>query len=588
MKLALVCTGEKVHRRERALTDHKFSESSYYLRSEMAKPSHRKTKGPKESGPSSPLVIHQKAYRAPDRKNPFLFSPIYDLLQVFGRAQDQWAARYIIILGVLLLKAAVGLGPFSGKGEKPINGDFEAQRHWMEITTHLPIREWYYFDLPYWGLDYPPLTAYHLWIFGKVGSFINSTWFQLNKSRGMETPQLKTFMRFTSLASELVIYIPAVMQLTSLLGGRKENLGRIHQLIVITLILCQPALVLIDNGHFQYNSVMLGLFLFSVIELIKGNLVLASIWFMSSIFFKQMALYYSPFIFFFILSKLFTPKKTTFETALSFKVAKLLLVGITVTLTTAVIFVPFIVASNNAKEAYGLAAQVLVRMFPFGRGLFEDKVANFWCTTNVLVKYASRFAPQELKLLSFALTLLSILPPCLMCFWKSVTRAITPPELIIYGFSATAWGFFLFLFQVHEKTVLVPLIPSTFLLLTSNPDIISIIQWISNVSTFSLYPLLKKDGLHLQYLVTFLLINWLISGLKFKIKNNLLWPGSQSLVFKGVVVLSYVAIAVIHLLDLFVEAPQHLPDLWVLANTSASFGCFAWFYLWLLYRIYQS
>lgn len=26
----------------------------------------------------------------------------------------------------------------------------------------------YFYDLPYWGLDYPPLTAYHSWICGKM------------------------------------------------------------------------------------------------------------------------------------------------------------------------------------------------------------------------------------------------------------------------------------------------------------------------------------------------------------------------------------------------------------------------------------
>lgn len=50
----------------------------------------------------------------------------------------------------------------------PMHGDFEAQRHWMEITTHLPVSSWYFYDLPYWGLDYPPLTAYHSWMAGKM------------------------------------------------------------------------------------------------------------------------------------------------------------------------------------------------------------------------------------------------------------------------------------------------------------------------------------------------------------------------------------------------------------------------------------
>jgi alpha-1,3-glucosyltransferase len=49
-----------------------------------------------------------------------------------------------------------------------MHGDFEAQRHWMEITTHLPMSTWYFYDLQWWGLDYPPLTAYHSWILGKM------------------------------------------------------------------------------------------------------------------------------------------------------------------------------------------------------------------------------------------------------------------------------------------------------------------------------------------------------------------------------------------------------------------------------------
>jgi alpha-1,3-glucosyltransferase len=51
-------------------------------------------------------------------------------------------------------------------------GDYEAQRHWMEITFNLNVRDWYQNttenDLNYWGLDYPPLTAYHSYLMGYV------------------------------------------------------------------------------------------------------------------------------------------------------------------------------------------------------------------------------------------------------------------------------------------------------------------------------------------------------------------------------------------------------------------------------------
>lgn len=59
----------------------------------------------------------------------------------------------------------------SGFGLPPMYGDFEAQRHWMELTSHLPMAKWYIYDLQYWGLDYPPLTAYHSWLLGKMSVY---------------------------------------------------------------------------------------------------------------------------------------------------------------------------------------------------------------------------------------------------------------------------------------------------------------------------------------------------------------------------------------------------------------------------------
>lgn len=36
---------------------------------------------------------------------------------------------------------------------------------------------------------------------------------------------------------------------------------------------------------------------------------------------------------------------------------------------------------------------VLCRIFPFGRGLFEDKVANFWCIADFVIKIRHRVDP---------------------------------------------------------------------------------------------------------------------------------------------------------------------------------------------------
>lgn len=77
-----------------------------------------------------------------------------------------WMTIPLILMVVGLFRWTVSLWGYSGFQSPPMHGDFEAQRHWMEITKHLPVSQWYFYDLQWWGLDYPPLTAYHSWVLG--------------------------------------------------------------------------------------------------------------------------------------------------------------------------------------------------------------------------------------------------------------------------------------------------------------------------------------------------------------------------------------------------------------------------------------
>lgn len=47
-------------------------------------------------------------------------------------------------------------------------GDYEAQRHFMEVAYNLDVNQWYFYDLEYWGLDYPPLTGWHSRLMGAM------------------------------------------------------------------------------------------------------------------------------------------------------------------------------------------------------------------------------------------------------------------------------------------------------------------------------------------------------------------------------------------------------------------------------------
>lgn len=80
--------------------------------------------------------------------------------------------------------------------------------------------------------------------------------FALDSSRGADNPDLAVFMRSSVLFFDLVIYIPSIY---FFLSRKLEGRGRRTKAIALATVILQPSTILIDNGHFQYNSVMLGL-----------------------------------------------------------------------------------------------------------------------------------------------------------------------------------------------------------------------------------------------------------------------------------------------------------------------------------------
>lgn len=90
------------------------------------------------------------------------------------------------------------------------------------------------------------LTSAHL---------MNPSWVALDTSRGIETPGSKAFMRLTVVILDALIYIPGLVMFSRTWQASRSK--RTQELVLLTLLF-QPALLLIDFGHFQYNSVMLG------------------------------------------------------------------------------------------------------------------------------------------------------------------------------------------------------------------------------------------------------------------------------------------------------------------------------------------
>lgn len=113
-----------------------------------------------------------------------------------------------------------------GKGHPPLYGDMEAQRNWMSITNHLPVSQWYWHNLDYWGLDYPPLTAYHSYLLGRLARiFGNPRWVELSGKLGGKEVVFREekailFLRSTVITGDILFWMLPVALWCALRLGR--------------------------------------------------------------------------------------------------------------------------------------------------------------------------------------------------------------------------------------------------------------------------------------------------------------------------------------------------------------------------------
>lgn len=465
-------------------------------------------------------------------------------------------SNYILMIAVLF-RWLISLHDYSGKSKPPMYGDYEAQRHWMEVTISLPINEWYFNssdnDLLYWGLDYPPLSAYHSFINGLLLHKILPESVKLNTSRGFESKFHQLLMRYSVLIVDLLIFIPAIYWFFSQFFKIKNN-NQISQLMAIGLTLLYPGLILIDHGHFQYNCISLGFFVASVASLCSNKIILTCVFFSMALNYKQMELYHAlPFFFYYIGFIYETYKKHKFITALN----KLFILVFSVIMTFLLIWAPFITTSEQIF-------QVLHRIFPLDRGVFEDKVSNVWCLVNILYKLKN-IDNQTMATVCLIMTLISVLPSCLDLF-KNPSKIKFLLSLINCSLS-----FFLFSFQVHEKSILLVAIP----VLMYAPQNVFMCTWFVSITTFSMLPLLIKDNLLVPFIS--------LSLIYFIFSNNIekLIP-KQSETSKMYLLrnLSLLGCAFITICSIVLKPPIRYPFLWPLVISSYSCLHFVVFFLY--------
>lgn len=403
-------------------------------------------------------------------------------------------------------------------------------------------------NLLYWGLDYPPLTAYHSYLTGLLARAVDSKYVELFTSRGYESLSHQFFMRMSVLVSDCLIYTSALYYYAKSLKISD------NQKWVVFALCSHPGITLIDYGHFQYNCVSLGLALWAFQFLSQSHHILAAIAFTAALNFKQMELYHAIPVFFYLLAKC-QPKGST---VLS-QIANVLKLGTVTLICFAILWYPFLEFRN------GLFLQVLRRVFPLDRGLFEDYVANFWCTFNVIVKVKRLMEPASMARCCLVVTALFSLPCGLQLYFKSSYRNFL---LCLINVSM---AFFLFSYHVHEKSILLVALPVSLV----SPYLPLASFWFLSIAHFSMLPLYLKDDLMIPAIA--------LLGLYVLFAHSCIETSSIPNLLQLLGICSAVGSIVVGTLFLVCPSPQTYPYFWTLLVSVWSFVHYVGFFLYFLW-----
>ncbi|KAF8895921.1 glycosyltransferase family 57 protein [Mucidula mucida] len=360
--------------------------------------------------------------------------------------------------------------------------DFEVHRNWLAITYTLPISKWYYDTTSEWTLDYPPFFAYFEKLLSVPAALIDPKIVDLNNIN-YDAWSVIAYQRSTVILSSLFI--------------RGSIDPRMQRIVSMSLFL-HPGFIIVDHIHFQYNGFMFGILLWSILMARNGHKLLSGILFAVLLNFKHIYMYLAPAYFIYLL------RAFCFDGAGRLQIKNFLALANSVIAVFVLSFGPF--------AAMGQIPQVLSRLFPFTRGLNHAYWApNLWALVTALDRVLLRFArqvgvevntagvastsrglvgdtvfaviPNIQPIHTFTITLLfqSIV---LTKLWRTPSYKSFLTALVLCGYASYLFGW-----HVHEKAVLLVLVPLSLLAAERQAYFRTFI--IASVSgIFSLFPLL--------------------------------------------------------------------------------------------------
>ncbi|KAG7097076.1 hypothetical protein E1B28_004462 [Marasmius oreades] len=370
--------------------------------------------------------------------------------------------------------------------------DFEVHRNWLAITHSLPLSKWYFDTTSQWTLDYPPFFAYFEKLLSIPAYFIDPKIVDLNNSN-YDAWSVIAYQRSTVILTELVLGAALIKFVR---GAADPAMQR----CISASMFLHPGFLIVDHIHFQYNGFMFGIMLWSILMARNGHKLASGILFATLLNLKHLYMYLAPAYFIYLLrSFCLSPSgKLQIKNFLA--------------LANAVIAV--FIASFGPFIAMGQIPQLLSRLFPFTRGLNHAYWApNAWALVTtmdrILLRFVQKMAldvpinsdgvasssrglvgdtifaviPNVKPIHTFTITI-GLQSAILVKLWSRPTYKSFLTALTLCGYTS-----FLFGWHVHEKAILMVLVPLS-LLAAERQAYFRTFVIASVAGVFSLFPLL--------------------------------------------------------------------------------------------------
>uniref|UniRef100_H2Z9N9 Alpha-1,3-glucosyltransferase n=1 Tax=Ciona savignyi TaxID=51511 RepID=H2Z9N9_CIOSA len=389
--------------------------------------------------------------------------------------------------------------------------DFEVHRNWLAITHSLPYKDWYFESTSEMTLDYPPFFAWFEFCLSQIAVLFDPRMVKVSKE-SYKSDQTLWFQRCSVMLTDAV-FIYACYRCAKIWKNStkesEEKSASLKSAVFLILAIFNCGLIIVDHIHFQYNGFLFGLLFLSFANLSSGSYLWSAAWFAVLLNFKHIFFYMAPVYGIFMLRNFCTDRtKGGISALLTLKIKNLITLAVIVLSIFALSYGPFLIDIN----------QVISRLFPFKRGLTHAYWApNFWAlynagdiafqiagkklnilksngtssTTSGLVQNVEHVVlPTILPGFTFVVTILAMVPLLLHIWFKPSPSKSFSFNQFLRSIVLCSLTSFMFGWHVHEKAILMSVLPCTLLMMCGSKQDAKTFLLIQTVGHYSLFPLI--------------------------------------------------------------------------------------------------